>query len=97
MSKQKFKIGDRVQFKTWEEMEEEFGLDVDGDINCGFCFSTIMKPLCNTTATIMDIEGDAVILGDFQKELISTELEVTFAQELHFHTDMIKPVEKEGE
>lgn len=90
-----FKVGDRVQFKTWEEMEKEFGLDSDGDINCGFCFSKVMQPLCGTTATINVIDGCAVKLGEFQRERIPTELEVIFTQEFHFHTDMLKPVKED--
>ena len=28
----KYKVGDRVKIKTWEEMEKEFGLDINEDI-----------------------------------------------------------------
>lgn len=62
-----FKVGDRVQFKTWEEMEEEFGLDDEGkhipiDTTC---FSTFMKHLCGTFATIKSINGEVIELKDF--------------------------------
>ena len=30
MAKYEFKVGDRVQFKEWDEMEREFGLTFGG-------------------------------------------------------------------
>jgi len=33
----KYKVGDLVRIKTWEEMKKKYGLDSDGDIaHCGF-------------------------------------------------------------
>ena len=68
----KFKVGDRVQFKTWEEMVEEFGLKEDGlesdFIDCTCAFINYMKHLCGTYATIKDIVNPfdgVVILKDF--------------------------------
>lgn len=51
----KFKVGDRVQFKSWEEMEKEFGLDTYGNIRCASSFTPVMKYLCNTSHTIASI------------------------------------------
>ena len=61
-----FKVGDRVQFKSWEELEKEFGLTGE-DIDCEgtFLFFKEMKHLCNTYATIENIYGDVVGLCDF--------------------------------
>ena len=61
-----FQVGDRVQFKSWEEMEKEFGLTGE-DIDCEgtFLFFKEMKHLCNTYATIENIYGDVVGLCDF--------------------------------
>ena len=57
-----FKVGDRVQFKSWKEMEEEFGLDGDGDIHLGKTnFVKRMKYLCGTYATIKHITDDEYI------------------------------------
>ena len=65
--KHEFKVGDRVQFKSWEEMEKEFGLDDDGDIDIFPAFTKGMKYLCGTYATIKDIDYylDRVKLTDF--------------------------------
>lgn len=44
--KTKIKIGDIVKFKSWREMEDEFGLTPSGDIDCEFVFTKYMKDLC---------------------------------------------------
>lgn len=44
--KTKIKIGDIVKFKSWKEMEDEFGLTFSGDIDCEFVFTKYMKDLC---------------------------------------------------
>ena len=41
MGETKFRVGDKVKFKSWQEMEEEFGLDDDGDIDIPFAFSLV--------------------------------------------------------
>ena len=51
-----FKVGDRVKFKSWDEMEKEFGADRDCYLYVGF--SKEMKHLCNTYATIEKIYDD---------------------------------------
>ena len=48
----KFKVGDRVQFKSWEEMEDD-----RGDI-MPIAFIKGMRYLCNTFATISKIYLD---------------------------------------
>lgn len=67
----KFKAGDRVQFKTWEEMEKEYGLDYDGDISpAGFDSSFVrgMKFLCGAFATVKKTNGQMVYLTDISVE-----------------------------
>ena len=40
----KYKVGDKVKIKTWEEMEKEFGLTISGgNIKCPFTFMTDME------------------------------------------------------
>ena len=39
----KYKAGDKVKIKTWEEMEKEFGLGMDGNINCEATFVYSME------------------------------------------------------
>ncbi len=48
----KFKKGDVVTIRGWEEMEKEFGMDGE-NINCpGEIFSKYMKPLCGKSAVV---------------------------------------------
>lgn len=66
--KHDFKVGDRVQFKSWKEMEDEFGLDCWGSIDCGkYTFLKRMAPLCGTFATIERLSPDSTVceLTDF--------------------------------
>ncbi len=63
-----FKVGDRVQFKSWEEIEKEFGVnDCNGKpyINTYPWFIKDMEYLCGTYATISKIDGHKVELKDF--------------------------------
>lgn len=53
-----FKVGDKIKIKSWEEMEKEFGLDPDGDIDIEPSFVQDMKHLCGRIATIDKINGN---------------------------------------
>lgn len=57
--KNKFKVGDRVRIRQWDDMVKEFGLTVDGHIpftkTCSTTFMDDMKYLCGRTATITSI------------------------------------------
>ncbi len=53
-------IGDKVQIKTWKEMEKEFGLGMGGSINCCAKFTSEMEKTLeslnsNRIVTIMKI------------------------------------------
>lgn len=57
-----YKIGDTIQFKTWEELIAEFGKpDNNGIINTKQGFREDMKFLCGTKNFITDIENDYFI------------------------------------
>jgi hypothetical protein len=64
----KFKVGDRVRIRQWDDMENEFGLDFGGDIECRFSFTSEMKHLCGMVADITSIDGERVYLdfGDYK-------------------------------
>lgn len=81
----KFKAGDRVQIKSWEEMEKEFGTDCVGNINCNMSFTSSMKKYCGATAIISAIDSDRTV------ELTSTSPNIDFSV-WTFSTDMIKKV-----
>lgn len=80
-----FKVGDRVQFKTWEEMENEFGTN-GNYIETSTVFTHEMKHLCGTYATIKEINGKSVKLCDFTENYGTTWC---------YSFDMLKHVENE--
>ncbi len=51
----KFKKGDAVTIREWDEMEKEFG-KVGENINCPGLFSKYMKPLCGKSAIVTDVD-----------------------------------------
>jgi hypothetical protein len=55
-----FEIGEKVRIKSWEQMEQEFGLDRYDDINCSGIFVKDMKYLCGQEITIEEINGDSI-------------------------------------
>lgn len=48
----KFKVGELVRIRQWDDMEKEFGLTMLGSIRCRCCFADGMKPLCGKYAEI---------------------------------------------
>lgn len=58
----KFKVGELVRIRQWDDMEKEFGLDADGDIKTCVSFVTSMKHLCGKYAEIVSLdENDAEV------------------------------------
>lgn len=74
----KYKVGDRVRVKSWEEMAERYGLDGAGaiDMRCGFPIN--MKEFCGKEYTIR------------MKHLRSYHL--FGADSWHFTDEMLDPV-----
>lgn len=48
----KYKVGDRVRIREWDDMEKEFGLYSDGDIKCECTFTRSMKEFCGRVGTV---------------------------------------------
>lgn len=61
-----FHVGDRVRFRDWDDMANEFGLNCNGSIDVFHSFPEFMKHLCGTTAVISKIDGTSVLLKDFE-------------------------------
>lgn len=60
--KVKFKVGDKVRIRQWDDMKKEFKVDCDGDIIMNNCwFSKGMKHLCGRTAEIDNIDSEGKI------------------------------------
>lgn len=75
----KFKVGDKVRVRAWDDMEKEFGLNADGDIKCRCWFTKGMRDSCGKIVQI---------------ESVSPEIE-TYCIKDDFHTftdDMLEAV-----
>ena len=79
----KYKVGDLVRIKTWEQMESEFGVTLEGDIPCHCYFTSIMSYLCGTVQEIelcdnredcYRILGDVWVVSDDMIEGLAFEL-----------------------
>lgn len=53
----KYKIGDKVKVRQWDDMAAEFGLD-DEDIDMKYYFLQEMKDFCGRVVTIQSVAGD---------------------------------------
>lgn len=81
----KFKVGELVRIRQWDDMVKEFGTKFTGLVNCKCYFTVAMKPLCGKYAEITKNHDDGrVILRFFNCEKENTCWS--------FHTDMIEKV-----
>ena len=84
--KPKFKIGELVRIRQWDDMVKEFGTRSTGSVNCKCQFTTEMKPLCGKYAEIKDLRVDGIVsLHFFNCDGLSTCW--------NYSTDMIKKVD----
>lgn len=68
----KFKVGELVRIRQWDDMEKEIGFDAYGDINSLVPFVTYMKPLCGKYAEIVRLNGSLVELKFFNCDGLNT-------------------------
>lgn len=76
----KFKVGDKVRVRAWEDMEKEFGLDDSGDIKCLYCFTRSMREYCGKVYTIARTGNSYELDGGNEIDVWS------------FSDDMLEPV-----
>ena len=82
----KFKVGELVRIRQWDDMEKEFGLTMLGSIRCRCGFADDMKPLCGKYAEIKDLLLDGIVRLRFFNCDDSVE-------DWNYSTDMIEKVE----
>ena len=82
----KFKVGELVRIRQWDDMEKEFGLTMLGSIRCRCCFADGMKPLCGKYAEIKDLRVDGIVFLRFFNCDDSVE-------NWNYSTDMIEKVD----
>lgn len=78
-----FSVGDRIRFREWDDMAEEFGSH-DGEIYCKFLFIRSMLHLCGTTATISSMHSRS-------GEITLCDFEIDGDTRFKFSVDMIEP------
>lgn len=79
----KYKVGDELRIREWDDMEAEFGLKHNGSINCQYVFATSMKPMCGKNFTVKKI-----IDGDFRSV---EEVEILDGFWYSISEDMLEP------
>lgn len=55
----KFEVGDVLRVRSWEDMEQEFGLHNSTSISCEFYFTPRMKYMCGKEFIVREIINDA--------------------------------------
>lgn len=98
--KYSFKVGDRVRFRSWDDMESEFGVDPTDcsqsiSIQGGkITFSKYMRPLCGTYATIESMHVCRDGLVEVKLKNFSSDNEATIYSV--FSSDMLEPASTKG-
>lgn len=92
--KYSFKVGDRVRFRSWDDMKCEFGVDprCPADIcikKDNMYFTVFMSPLCGTYATIKRIHSPKC--GLIRVELTNFSSDTALLKYSFFVTDMLEP------
>ena len=57
----KYKVGDKVRVRAWDDMKKEFGLDASGDIKCRCWFTKQMRELCGKIVQIESVSPKSEI------------------------------------
>lgn len=82
-----FEVGDKVRIRDWDDMERQYGLNMNGSIKGPInVFSKGMEEYCGKCFVISDIVCDKVLLRDFNGK----ELPVAYS----FYNWMLEPAEE---
>ena len=93
----KFYIGDKVKFKPWEKMKEEYGVDSMNNVKCTFYFTPEMRET-------VDFDKEYTVKSIYlktntnvNKKAFGVELEEATNTELdafHISEDMLEKVDE---
>ncbi len=64
-----FKIGDRVIVREWNDMAEEFGTTLMGNIKTEELFIEDMRPLCGAHGVVMDVYSVGVMIEFDERDM----------------------------
>lgn len=81
-------VGDVLRIRRWEDMEAEFGLGDDGEINCSFKFTKNMLPVCGQKFTVMKRDSRERFWSEEGVEKINLP---TWRDHWNISADMLEP------
>lgn len=86
-------VGALVRVRSWDDMEDEFGLNEDGEIECNFIFVREMEEFCGQEYIIEEVHEDSgrVLL----KRCVENEYEYNRTRGWSFHPDMLELVDEQ--
>lgn len=70
----KYKVGDTVRVRDWDDMEKQYGLNGNGDIALFPIFNKSMKQYCGTEHKIKDVGEDDYILRGVKRWAFTDEM-----------------------
>lgn len=91
----RFKVGDLVRVREWEDMKKEFGCDDEGDIQCRGFFTPNMRQYCGKTDKIIHITRGGLYqlenagIWKFSDNMLLEGIRFTFE-------DLVARLEEEG-
>lgn len=69
----RYKVGNKVKVREWDDMIEEFGTDEDGDIDCNLGFVEYMKKYCGKEMTVSRVLTGYYTLEEDEGEFAWTD------------------------
>lgn len=81
----KYKIGDKLRIRQWDDMVAEFGFDLGGNIDCCFRFTPSMRRLCGSEFTVYRIDGTGGAAAYKSEEGVESQFSIS--------ADMLEPVQ----
>ena len=86
------RVGDRVQFKEWDEMVKEYGTS-SGNIKCESGFASKMRHLCGACATVTKVDSFYGEISDTKIILNLKDFSIESSDTDYFYsTDMVRKV-----
>ena len=86
----KYKVGDKVKVRKWDDMASEFGVDDDGDIKTPVYFIKDMEQFCGRIVTIkeccVDLDNE-----EYYEIIEDTEQGFWFSDDM-FEDEFVSPI-----
>lgn len=88
----KYKVGDKVKIRQWDDMASEFDVDASGYIELpGIFFTNEMKKFCGKIVTIQEQCVDIIDDDEYYDILEDTEHEFSFSDDM-FENEFVAPI-----